>query len=753
MHILYICADRGVPIRGHKGAAVHVRAMTHAFAHAGHQVTIVTPRPGPKDGPIPEANLIHVPLPPRDETLPDETTIRDRQSQAYNERLLTAVTQHHRQHPFDFIYERYSLWSDTGAQFSRQTRLPLVLEVNAPLVEEAARYRALSDYEKALEIESAQFKTAYALSVVSQPLWDYAVSKGASPRHTHVLPNGVDPEQFHPGVRGGKIRDRHNLHGRIVVGFSGRARPWHDLETVIHAAAMLRESNPLYHLLLVGQMPDDIQTQLAQHGLTQATTITGPVPHHEVPGYLAAMNIAVSSHLPLPDFYFSPLKLFEYLACGVPTVAADLGQPAHIIQHGKTGLLYTPGNAASLAQQIQTLVAHPSKARQMAWHGATNVLQNHTWDKNAAAILGLVTPSKATKPMQSSNEPAPPTLPIFDGKLKHRLYRATRPDLAVQFLQKHVPSINGSEVADIVGIEPLKYKPNRRCVLRYDVIGRSRKTGQQTEHTLIGKVFKDDRGLRLHKLQETLWHNGFQDFAPDDVTIPHSWGYVPEMRMQVQAWMPGKTLNELADERDIRPYMSLAAQGIAKLHNLPVPIPPNGSGPIELNHYFLPNEISNLARFTTKLLETRPHAMHTIFSLRDALLAWAKKLPMLPTPTPIHRDYYYSQILFHNERMTIIDLDLFALGDPAIDVANFIAHLHFMGMDKLGGFNALAAEADLFLKCYTFFRKVDETFMERVAFYKAATFFRLLNVVAPRPGLQHLFDPLLTVTAVSLEAA
>ena len=91
----------------------------------------------------------------------------------------------------------------------------------------------------------------------------------------------------------------------------------------------------------------------------------------------------------------------------------------------------------------------------------------------------------------------------------------------------------------------------------------------------------------------------------------------------------------------------------------------------------------------------------------------------------------------------MIDFDLLALGDPAIDVANFIAHLHFMGLDHLDHLDALAGEVALFKQSYNHFQRVGESFWERVSFYEAATYFRLLNVVAPRPNLAYCFEPLL----------
>jgi glycosyltransferase involved in cell wall biosynthesis len=689
-----------------------------------------------------------VPLPPRPEGEPDGAIARERQAQAYADVLHAAARDLLAQYPCDFIYERYSLWSDVGARLHYETGLSLVLEVNAPLRMEALRYRNLSDDPLAARIEETQFEAAHAISVVSEPLGEYVSGRGAGNGQVHVLPNAVDPVRFHPAVRGEAVRDRYNLNDRFVVGFVGRPRPWHDLDCLCAAFARLYATDHRYHLLLVGEMAPEMAARLEQQGLRDAVSMTGPLPHSVIPQHIAAMDVAVSPHPPLTDFYYSPLKLFEYMACGVPVVAADIGQPAHIIHHRETGYLYPPGDAAVLADYIRALVDRLRRARRIAWQGAVYVLQNHTWDDNARAVTGWVEPQQDEREPDSTISP----LPILDRKMRRWLYRATRPDLAAPLLADRLPAfVRGGpeQLQSVEKIRILKYKPARRCVLAYELVGLAKRDQRPTRHQVIGKVFRDERGSRLFRVQQQLWLNGFGPDAGDGIHVPRPLAYVPEMRMLVQERAPGVTLNKLVMDRNIKPLMLRCAEGLAKLHDFVAVDGPDGNGS---KTYFLADELDSLDRFANELVEVRPQSVSKVAILLDGLRAWADK-PTLPAATAVHRDFYYSQVLFDGPRLTLIDFDLFALGDPAIDVANFAAHLHFLGLQHLGHLDALASEAVSFVVAYTRFRPVDGDFLRRFAFYQAATFFRLMKMVAPRPGLAHHFDALYRRTAECLEVA
>ncbi len=89
------------------------------------------------------------------------------------------------------------------------------------------------------------------------------------------------------------------------------------------------------------------------------------------------------------DFYFSPLKLFEYMACGVPVVAASLGQIEEVVRDGETGLLYPPDELEALTTACDQLLSDPDLRRRLGSAAAKEVHGRYTWDHNAERVVKL----------------------------------------------------------------------------------------------------------------------------------------------------------------------------------------------------------------------------------------------------------------------------------------------------------------------------------------------------------------------------
>jgi glycosyltransferase involved in cell wall biosynthesis len=82
----------------------------------------------------------------------------------------------------------------------------------------------------------------------------------------------------------------------------------------------------------------------------------------------------------------SPLKIFEYMAAGVPILATDLPSLREVLRHDANAWLVPPGDPAALAAGIEVLASQPERHRRLAATALQDV-QQYTWQRRAAAIL------------------------------------------------------------------------------------------------------------------------------------------------------------------------------------------------------------------------------------------------------------------------------------------------------------------------------------------------------------------------------
>ena len=228
---------------------------------------------------------------------------------------------------------------------------------------------------------------------VSESLQSQLRRSRVKPELIHVLPNAVDTHLFHMGLDGSLVMQQRNLNGRFVIGFVGTFKRWHGVDLLLSAFRDLHEADPSVHLLLVGDGPlrAQIEQEVRSAGLTQAVTFAGAVAHEEVPNYVAAMDVAVAPYPALDDFYFSPLKLFEYMAAGRAVVASRAGQVAQVVADGVTGLLFDPGDLAGLVGCLRRLREDPALCKEMG-RNANAACSDRTWTHNAASVIDRVEP-------------------------------------------------------------------------------------------------------------------------------------------------------------------------------------------------------------------------------------------------------------------------------------------------------------------------------------------------------------------------
>src|SRR5438093_13579850 len=155
MKILYLCTDLGVPVLGRKGASVHLRSLVTAFVRAGHSVILAAPllNKSPWEGPAKlDVSLLHLPpsadivnavlaLKAFNETLGVTNSLPGELRRIlYNQEIVTPIKRRFEHDPPDFIYERASLYSTAGIALAHELKVPLLVELNAPLAVEQSAY-------------------------------------------------------------------------------------------------------------------------------------------------------------------------------------------------------------------------------------------------------------------------------------------------------------------------------------------------------------------------------------------------------------------------------------------------------------------------------------------------------------------------------------------------------------------------------------------------------------------------------------
>ncbi len=395
MRFAYLSCDPGVPVFGTKGASIHVRQIRRALEQLGHEVAIFSPN---ADGDENERdpNVHHIPLAGfgaeaarllrrEDAGLPSHLA-REFRRVLHSEQIQKTALPALKSFNPDVIYERYSLFGYAGVELAQTLGIPHLMEVNAPLSEEAAKHRELILKRTAEELESRILCSADALFVVSEPVAEFARGVGVAGDRISIVTTGVDPEQFRPDISGREVRARHGLDATFVIGFVGTLKPWHDLETLVSATKALAERGERVHLLIVGDGP---QLEWLQALDADYITCTGAVPHDEVPQYMAAMDVVAVPYAPGGDQYFSPIKLFEAMASARPVVGANTGQVAKVIVAGENGLLYAPGDAQDLADKIRAVVQMPEQGKSLGLAARETVLKRYTWERNARTIVAV----------------------------------------------------------------------------------------------------------------------------------------------------------------------------------------------------------------------------------------------------------------------------------------------------------------------------------------------------------------------------
>jgi glycosyltransferase involved in cell wall biosynthesis len=289
---------------------------------------------------------------------------------------------------YDLCHEHNGLFCVGTAVACRQLGLPYVLTFSAdPLFERALGGRGLRGAHRWLAAREAKFTYQLASKIicVSEPARQHLITTWqVDPAKVVVMPNGVDLDLFKPNYDPHPVRAEIGLNGEPVIGFVGGFQHWHGLDRLVESFAGILKDVPDAKLLLVGdgRARPAVEEKITELNLESAVIITGLLPQDRVPQLLAAIDIAVLPYPQLPrELWFSPLKLYEYMAAGKAIVASSSGQIAEVIEDGHTGFLVEAGNVTELAQAILKLLQEPDERLRLGHNARQQAVVRHSWDQ------------------------------------------------------------------------------------------------------------------------------------------------------------------------------------------------------------------------------------------------------------------------------------------------------------------------------------------------------------------------------------
>jgi glycosyltransferase involved in cell wall biosynthesis len=392
MKILYAASDQTIP--GTNGGSVHVTAVAEGLAALGHDLHVLV-SPG---GALPSGTVDWIALPP---------PLGRKELRFANGRAVRAIAQRINPH---VIMERYYNFGGEGIAAAAASGAVAVLEVNAPVIDYDGSMKRLLDRALVFEpMRRWRERICRRSDLIVTP--NAVVLPPDTPREKVLeIEWGADTERFHPGATGTVPFAR---PAATVAVFAGAFRAWHG---AIHLVTALRElrARGLTDIgaVFIGDGPELPRVRDAAAGLA-GVIFTGALPHAQLPACLAACDIGVApfdleAHRPLSlGFYWSPLKMFEYMAAGLPVVAPALDRIPELVAHNREGLLYDSAVPTGLPHALEALRDVQLRLR-LGRAARDRAVREYSWAAHCHALDAAMTACVARRAQRAAHSTAGP---------------------------------------------------------------------------------------------------------------------------------------------------------------------------------------------------------------------------------------------------------------------------------------------------------------------------------------------------------
>ena len=359
-------------LEGHGAGTTHTMALFENLKKIGNEVDLFV-LAKPKDAaPYKRANISYLPI----------LNIPLLRGVSYQLILffyyLLYQTKHTKPH---VIYSRISSLTISPLILSQLLKIPYIVEINGLGVDEMK----LSNTSKLLiQIfklsEKLNYKHAKKIVAVTQGVKEGIMALYNIPDDKiAVIENGANTDLFRSMNRE-KARKELKLDDNCkYIGFSGAFSQWHGLEDLVKSAPLILKEveNTKFLLIGDGKLKEQIVQMVNDLNLTDNFIFINRVPYEEVPKYVNIFDVCVI--LKKKDIPGSPLKLWEYMACGKPVIATNT-EDFKVLEEYNAGILVDPEKPEEVADAIITLLKNKELREEMGKNGWRYVVENRSWE-------------------------------------------------------------------------------------------------------------------------------------------------------------------------------------------------------------------------------------------------------------------------------------------------------------------------------------------------------------------------------------
>ena len=282
----------------------------------------------------------------------------------------------------DIIYERARIFGGGAILAGKLFDIKSIYEMNEPIGEDNNKLKKIIFNWHMIISRLSNLVTG------THPKFFLGIEKSKQ----KLVHYGIDPEKFSPEVNSSEIIKKYNLENSNVILYIGSFAKWHSCENIIKAAELIIKKDKKIKFLMAGdgeklEKCRELTKILKIH---KSIIFTGKIEYSDMPKYINASTICLAlfdRNYFANDYYFSPIKVHEYKACGKPIIASNIGNLKNLVKNNENGLTVNENKIEDICNKIIILLKNKDLYRKISINNRKEIEKNYNWLKITEDIL------------------------------------------------------------------------------------------------------------------------------------------------------------------------------------------------------------------------------------------------------------------------------------------------------------------------------------------------------------------------------